>query len=106
MGHKGVAWTKKIRIDFSIPGLLGKRKRNLFIGKVKLFLRVGENVFAFTSMIQIKIRDPENPQNPKRFLNRTTVFAILLHELAHTRHMHHGIRFARLLKQLYEYAVK
>jgi len=68
-------------------------------------LCVGEELYAFTSMVQIKIRNPECPQNAKKFLNRTTVLAILLHELAHTRHMHHGIAFAKLLKELYEYAM-
>lgn len=68
-------------------------------------LFIGEEVVAFTSMVQIKIRNPEFPQNPKKFLNKTSVLAILLHELAHIRHMHHGIRFAMFLKQLYDYAM-
>jgi len=70
-----------------------------------LFFSIEEEVVAFTSMIQIKIRNPESPQNPKKFLNKTSVLAILLHELAHIRHMHHGIRFALFLRQLYEYAM-
>lgn len=56
-------------------------------------------------MIEVKIRNPDHPQNPKMFLNKTTILAIMLHELAHTRHMNHGIGFATFLKEIYEYAV-
>jgi Predicted metal-dependent hydrolase len=37
-------------------------------------------------------------------LNKTTIFAIMLHELAHLKYMNHGPKFAFFLKEIYEYA--
>lgn len=62
--------------------------------------------FIYTHHIQIKIRNEEKPQDIKLFLNKTTILAILLHELAHIRFTGHELDFMGFLRDLYQYAGK
>ena len=55
-------------------------------------------------MIKIRIRHIDYPQDSKKFLNKTTIIAIILHELAHLKHMDHNLGFALFLKDIFEFA--
>jgi|LauGreDrversion4_2_1035121.scaffolds.fasta_scaffold55217_4 hypothetical protein len=55
----------------------------------------------YTYIIRVRVRSRISPQ--RRMLSFGTHVAILLHELAHLRHMHHGAEFALLLRDIYAY---
>ena len=65
-----------------------------------------EKKYVYTHHIQIKIRNPEKPQDSSLFLNKTTCLAILLHELAHIRFPGHEEDFMSFLRDIYQYAEK
>lgn len=65
-----------------------------------------EPIYVYTHLIRMKIRDTKSPQDKKKFLNKTTIMAIVLHELSHVRHMNHNIEFALFLREVFQYSRK
>ncbi|CAG9315449.1 unnamed protein product [Blepharisma stoltei] len=59
---------------------------------------------AHAHHILIRIRHPSSPNDPKKFYNKSTLLAILFHELAHIRHMDHKQDFMLLIRDIYSYA--
>lgn len=54
--------------------------------------------------VRVRVRNPACPNDVKKFYARKTLFALLFHELAHVRYMHHGRDFMLLLRDIYRYA--
>ena len=61
---------------------------------------------AFAHYIQIRVRSRQAPNDPTKFLNRTSLQALLFHELAHLRYMNHGTDFMLFLRDIYAFAHK
>lgn len=59
---------------------------------------------TYTHHIQLKIRDLSSPNNISLFLNKPTLLAIFLHELAHLSFPGHQADFALFLRSLYHFA--
>lgn len=74
--------------------------------KTNLFFLAKEPKFIYTHHIQIKIRNSEKPQDKSLFLNETTCFAILIHELAHIKFSGHENDFMFFLRDLYLFGSK
>ena len=56
--------------------------------------------------IRVRVRNPAAPNDIKRFYTRGTLLALLFHELAHVKYMHHGQDFMLFLRDIYQYAVE
>lgn len=69
-----------------------------------------EKLAAFTLEVEklycvrVRVRNPACPNDVKKFYARETLFALLFHELAHVRYMHHGRDFMLLLRDIYRHA--
>jgi len=59
---------------------------------------------SFTHFIKLRIRNPKTPNDKKKFFNKTTLLAVLFHEVAHIRHMSHGKKFMLFLRDIFNYA--
>lgn len=61
----------------------------------------------FVATVRLRIRESPNRGDPQTdFISCGTRMAVLLHELTHLRHMDHGIKFAFLLRDLYQTATE
>lgn len=56
--------------------------------------------------IRVRIRSPACPNDIKKIYRWETLLALLFHELAHVRYMHHGTDFRLLLRDIYRYAAE
>jgi len=72
----------------------------------RISLNFDENIRAFAHHIQLRVRQKVAPNDTSLFYNRSTLLAVLFHELAHIRHMNHGEEFSMLLRDIYRYAYK
>ena len=54
------------------------------------------------TVIRVRVRSRTDAQGI--FFPRGTLYAVLLHELAHLREMNHGIEFAKFLREVYRFA--
>lgn len=61
---------------------------------------------AFAHHIQIRFRNRSAPNDSLQFYNKSTLFALLFHELAHIRHMNHGYEFMYFLRDIYKFAAR
>ena len=76
-------------------------------GKAAVTSRVPLRFFdskTFTHLIQIRIRNPSFPNDFKKFYNKSTLLAVLFHELAHIKFMDHGKKFMIFLRDVFAYA--
>ena len=72
----------------------------------RISLNFDEGIKAFAHHIQLRVRQKAAPNDVNLFYNRSTLQAVLFHELAHIRHMNHGVEFSMLLRDIYHYAHK
>ena len=72
----------------------------------RIALKFDEGIKAFAHHIQLRVRQKAAPNDTSLFYNRSTLQAVLFHELAHIRHMNHGVDFSLLLRDIYRYAHK
>lgn len=72
----------------------------------RIALKFDEGIKAFAHHIQLRVRQKAAPNDANLFYNRSTLQAVLFHELAHIRHMNHGEEFSMLLRDIYRYAHK
>ena len=56
--------------------------------------------------IRVRVRNSACPNDVKKLYRRETLLALLFHELAHVRYMHHGKDFMLLLRDIYRYAAE
>ena len=63
-------------------------------------------VKAFAHHIQLRVRNRTAPNDVGLFYNRSTLCAVLFHELAHIRHMDHGEEFMFFLRDIYKAATR
>ena len=63
-------------------------------------------VKAFAHHIQLRVRNRNAPNDVGAFYNRSTLCAVLFHELAHIRHMDHGEQFMFFLRDIYKAATR
>lgn len=59
---------------------------------------------AFVHYIKLRVRRPCSPNDAKKFTNKSTLLALLFHELAHIRYMNHGQSFMWFLRDIYQCA--
>lgn len=72
----------------------------------RIGLKFDEGLKAYAHHIQIRVRCRSSPNDPSLFYNKSTLLAILFHELAHIRHMNHGCDFMLFLRDIYRFAAK
>lgn len=73
---------------------------------VKFIGKDNEIVKQKAHHIQLRVRNKQFPNDLARLYNRSTLLAVMFHELAHIRHMDHGPDFMLFLRQIYYYARK
>lgn len=96
-----IASTKRVKVNLSGPG------KGAISHLPSLIYSIDQMpIYVYTHVIRIKIRDVKSPQDKKKFMNKTTIMAIVLHELSHLRHMNHSPDFALFLKDVYSYSRK
>lgn len=72
----------------------------------RLQLKFDLDLPAFAHYIQIRVRSRQAPNDPSKLHNRTSLQALLFHELAHLRYMNHGVEFMFFLRDIFAYAHK
>jgi hypothetical protein len=77
-------------------GVTYRERMHMFRGSI------ASDIPQYSYIIRVRIRSRVSPQ--RRMLSFGTHVAILLHELAHLRHMNHGEEFAFLLRDIYAFA--
>ena len=76
-------------------------------GKAAMTYRIPVKFYgpnAFAHHIKLRLRSSKHPNDPKKFYNKSTLLAVMFHELAHIKHMHHGKKFMLFLRDIYRYA--
>lgn len=81
-------------------------QRNKAAYTCRVPLRFDVDLPAFAHYIQVRVRSRQAPNDPTKFHNRTSLQALLFHELAHLRYMNHAEEFMFFLRDIYRYAKK
>jgi len=59
-------------------------------------------IVGYHTTIQLRVRVHPSKGDPRnQFMSKGTLMAILIHEIAHLKHMNHGKDFMNFLKTLY-----